>query len=433
MEKLDVVVIGGGPGGSVCAAKLAEKKRRVLVLERDVFPRFHLGESLLPGSMPILESLGLMPELRERFILKYGARFHFDATQKKERYVFANAFEASPPPSGGATAKNFDHAFQVPRDEFDDLLLKNAARAGAEVRHEWTVKKIRFDGDRAIGVEAADPTGKLHVIDARFVVDATGRDALLAGDRREKSKIDRLDKSAFYNHFRGTRRQEGVQEGDIDIVIFSDGWFWFIPFKDGRTSVGAVVSSAWVKENKDAGDASGLLQRAIERSPAAQWLLRLDEGGATALWPKARAAADYSYRVGKTFGDGWLMVGDAGGFVDPLFSSGAHIAMHGAVRASEHIDAALTANDVSSARFEPWAMEVKHGTDTFVEAVQAFYAGGLVRYLFAEKQHTFLRRSITSLLAGDVYQSDSRWLKAVRSRLSEMAAPSWSPEGVLGA
>jgi len=420
---IDVVVIGGGPGGSTCAAKLAERGRGVLVLEREKFPRFHLGESLLPGSMPVLESLGVMPELRERFILKYGARFHYDRSgdkpSSKERYVFANAFDAK-----------YDHAFQVPRDEFDDVLLKNAAKKGAEVRHEWDVKRIRFDGTRAVGVDAVDPEGKPHTIDAKLVVDATGRDALLAGDRREKSKIDRLDKSAFYNHYRGTRRQEGVLEGDIDIVIFSGGWFWFIPFKDGRTSVGAVVAAAWVREAKEAGahDADALLDRAIAQSPAAQWLLE----GATKLWPKARAAADYSYRVTHNFGDGYVMVGDSGGFVDPLFSSGAHIAMRGAARASEVIDEALKDGDVSAKRFEAWAAEVKLGTDTFVDAVQAFYAGGLVRYLFAEKKHTFLRRSITSLLAGDVYSSDARWIKDVRVRLADMARPNWNEKSVVG-
>jgi flavin-dependent dehydrogenase len=412
----------------VCSAKLAERGRKVLVLEREKFPRFHLGESLLPGSMPVLESLGVMPELRERFILKYGARFHYDTNGAKdgvkERYVFANAFDAK-----------FDHAFQVPRDEFDDVLLKNAAKKGADVRHEWDVKRIRFDGTRAVGVDARDPEGNMHAIDASFVVDATGRDALLAGDRREKSKIDRLDKSAFYNHYRGTRRQEGVQEGDIDIVIFGEGvnasgWFWFIPFKDGRTSVGAVVSSAWIRAAKEAGahDADALLDRAIAQSPSAQWLLE----GAERLWPKARAAADYSYRVSNNFGDGYLMVGDSGGFVDPLFSSGAHIAMRGADRATEVIDQALKDGDVSAKRFEAWSAEVKLGTDTFVDAVQAFYAGGLVRYLFAEKKHTFLRRSITSLLAGDVYSSDARWIKDVRTRLAEMARPEWNERAVIG-
>jgi flavin-dependent dehydrogenase len=419
----DVVVVGGGPGGSVCAAKLAERGRRVLVLEREKFPRFHLGESLLPGSMPVLESLGVMPEMRERFIVKYGARFHFDAMSAKERYVFSNAFDCK-----------YDHAFQVPRDEFDDVLLRNAERRGAEVRHEWEAKRIRFEGTRASGVVAVDPGGAVHEIEAGFVVDATGRDALLAGDRREKSKIDRLDKSAFYNHYRSTRRQPGALEGDIDIVIFGEdpssasGWFWFIPFKDGRTSVGAVVSSAWVKQNRDAGDASGLLSRAIDQSPAAQSLLE----GAEPLWPKARAAADYSYRVESNYGDGFVMVGDSGGFVDPLFSSGAHIAMRGADTVAEHIDAALAAGDVSAARFAEWSAEVKLGTETFVDAVQAFYAGGLVRYLFAEKQHTFLRRSITSLLAGEVYSREARWIRDVRVRLAEMAKPAWRPEGILG-
>jgi len=403
----------------VCAAKLAERGRNVLVLEREKFPRFHLGESLLPGSMPTLESLGVMPELEERFILKYGARFHLDSNGQRERYEFANAFDAK-----------FDHAFQVPRDEFDDVLLRAAARKGATVRHEWTAKQIRFDGARAAGVVAVDPAGERHEIDARFVVDATGRDALLAGHRRDKSRIDRLDKSAFYTHFRGARRQEGRQEGDIDIVVFDRGWFWFIPFKDGRTSVGAVVSSAWVKEAQadGHGDAEALLARAVAASPAAQWLLE----GAEPVWPKARAAADYSYRVTESFGDGFVMIGDAGGFVDPLFSSGAHIAMRGAASAAERIDEALRAGDVSAPRFAEWAAEVKLGTDTFVDAVQAFYAGGLVRYLFAEKKHTFLRRSITSLLAGDVYSRDARWIKDVRARLADMASPSWKPDAVLG-
>lgn len=419
MDSFDVVVVGGGPGGSVCAAKLAERGRRVLVLEREKFPRFHLGESLLPGSMPVLDSLGVMPELEERFIRKYGARFHFDATGQREQYVFANAFDA-----------RWDHAFQVPRDEFDDVLLRAAARKGAEVRHEWRVERVRFDGTRASGVDAVDPSGASHRIDARFVVDATGRDALLAGDRRKKTRIDRLDKSAFYTHYKKTQRQSGAPEGDIDIVVFRGGWFWFIPFKDGRTSVGAVVSSAWVKEQHAAGatDADALLARATEQSPAAQGLLE----GAEAVWPEARAAADYSYRVTESHGDGFLMVGDSGGFVDPLFSSGAHIAMVGASTAAPCIDEALRDGDVSAARFTEWAAEVKLGTDTFVDAVQAFYAGGLIRYLFAEKKHTFLRRSITSLLAGDVYSRDARWIKDVRARLADMASAEWKPDPVLG-
>ena len=346
----------------------------------------------------------------------FGARFHEDATNRKERYVFAQAFDP-----------RFPFAFQVPRDEFDDLLLRTAEKKGAEVRHEWTVKRLRFDGDRATGVDVVDPQGRAHVIDARYVVDASGRDALVAGDRRAKTKIERLDKSAFYSHFRGTERGQGIEEGDIDIVVFPHGWFWFIPFKDGRTSVGAVVGSAWVKENRDAGDAEGLLHRAISQSPTAQRLL----ANATQLWP-ARAAADYSYRVGEPVGEGWLALGDAGGFIDPLFSSGAHIAMHQAFSAADHIHQALDSGDLGPARFAPWVAEAALGTATFLDAVQAFYAGGLLRYLFAEKKHTFLRRSVTSLLSGDVYSLDARWIKDVRTRLAEMASPNWKPDAIVG-
>jgi flavin-dependent dehydrogenase len=408
----DVVVVGGGPGGAVCAARLAEHGRRVLVLERDRFPRFHLGESLLPQSMPVLDALGLMPEMQARFLDKHGARFHHDESGRSERYSFTTAFDA-----------RFTHAFQVPRDEFDDLLLRTAEKKGAEVRHEWTVKRVRFEGDRAVGVEAVDPAGAIHAIDARFVVDASGRDALLAGDRRTKSKIDRLDKSSFYAHYQGVPQKSGVERGDIDVVVFSRGWFWFIPFKDGRTSVGAVVGSAWIKENRDAGDATALLARAVSQSPTAQKLL----AGATPLWP-ARAAADYSYRVGETVGHGWLMVGDAGGFIDPLFSSGAHIAIRTAYSAADRIHDALSAGDVSAARFAEWVAEGELGAATFTDAVHAFYAGGLLRYLFAEKKHTFLRRSVTSLLSGDVYSPDTRWIKDVRVRLAEMASPEWSAD-----
>lgn len=411
----DVIIAGGGPGGSACAALLAERGHRVLVLEREIFPRFHLGESLLPSSMPIFESLGVLPELHDRFIHKFGARFHWDAGGREERYAFAQAFDT-----------RFDHAFQVPRAELDSVLLANAARKGAEVRHDWTVTRIAFEETRAAGVVAKDPSGKEHAIEARFVVDATGRDALLAGDRRDKARIDRLDKSAFYMHYRNVERQEGEREGDIDIVVFDEGWFWMIPFKDGRTSVGAVVSNSWVKENK--GSADDMLERAISRSAAAQRLLARAERE----WPNARAAADYSYRVGRPYGEGWIALGDAGGFIDPLFSSGVHIAISGAWRAAPRIDEALRAGDVSEARFQPWAAEMKLGTDTFIDAVQAFYAGGLVRYLFAEKKHTFLRRSITSLLAGDVYSPDARWIVDVRSRLREMAAPAFDPAPIVG-
>lgn len=412
----EVVVIGGGPGGSVCSGRLAQLGRQVLVLEREHFPRFHLGESLLPQSLPILESLGVLDAVRERFIKKNGARFHNDVTGGKARFAFELAFDP-----------RFPYAFQVPRDEFDEVLLRHAQKLGVEVREGWTVSVVRFEGGRAVGVDAKDPDGKTHAIDARFVVDATGRKAMQAHAARSTQRIDGLDKTAFYSHYRGVPRVCGPEEGDIDIIIFSGGWFWFIPFKDGRTSVGAVVSSDWVKAHRAAGDATAMLLAAIDESPTAKELT----ANAERLFP-AGVEADFSYRVGERSGDGWLAVGDAGGFIDPLFSSGAHIAMTTGTRAASAIDAALTAGDVSKARFAVWEAETKLGCDTFIDAVRAFYSGGLLRYLFAEKQHTVLRRSITSLLSGDVFGTEARWLNDTRTRLAEMGKQDWKPDAVLG-
>jgi len=417
MSDLDVIVIGGGPAGSVCASKLRMLGRSVVVLEKERFPRFHLGESLLPQSLYVLEDIGVLPAVRERFIEKYGARFHDDRDGRKARFVFANAFD-----------EKWPHSFQVVREEFDELLLDRASELGADVRQGWTVKRVLTEGTRATGVIVKDPERAEHELRAPVIVDASGRSALLAHAARSTSKIDGLDKSAFYSHYTGVPRPGGQEAGDIDIVIFesrpraedgvwSGGWFWFIPFKDGRTSVGAVVSSAWVKENRHRGDADALLQAAIDQSPTATELTR----NAVKQWP-ARVEADYSYRVGKMAGDSWVSIGDAGGFIDPLFSTGAHIAMRSAWKVADVIDAAIRAGDTSEARFEPWATDTRTGAETFLSAVGAFYRGPLLGYLFAENPRTVLRRSITSILAGEVFNSDPFWLRDLRLRLQEMNA-----------
>src|ERR1700683_4657918 len=168
---IDVIVIGGGPGGSVCAARLAQHGRKVLLLERDKFPRWHLGESLLPQSMPTLEALGLMETMHERFMKKNGAQFQ-DEQGRPARFCFAEAFD-----------KRCPYAFQVPRDEFDDMLFRHAGKLGADLRERWKVTRAILHGDRACGVEEIEPEGKPHTVEARVVVDATGRDAAIARAR----------------------------------------------------------------------------------------------------------------------------------------------------------------------------------------------------------------------------------------------------------
>ncbi|MBX3188071.1 MAG: tryptophan 7-halogenase [Labilithrix sp.] len=420
-ERFDVVVVGGGPGGSVCAARLAQRGVRVLLLEKERFPRFHLGESLLPGSMHVLEAIGVLPTLEATFLQKYGARFHDDVRGRRDRFQF-----------DGAWRGDRDHAFEVPRDAFDHVLLKNAAILGVDVREGWTVTGAIREGERVAGVFATGPEGEAR-IDAQFVVDASGRDALFAHAARATEKIVDLDQTAIFAHFEGVARPEGKPAGDIDIVIFRESrdarpnWFWMIPFKDGRTSVGAVVSRAWIRERRARLDASAdettaLFAAAVAASKSAGELL----SGARMIWPKARATADFSYRVRDLVGEGWVAVGDAGGFIDPLFSTGAHLAICGAKAAADVLAERIAASSLRGgaeehAALRAWEAMLRGGAETFILAVQAFYAGPLMEAIFAENKHTALRRSITSLLAGDVF-TDAVWLRDTRLRLVEMLA-----------
>lgn len=413
-DAADVVVVGGGPGGAICAAGLVRRGLSVIVLEKATFPRFHLGESLLPRSLALLDEVGVLDVVKARFIEKYGARFHDDIRGKKERFSFDGAWRA-----------DIDHAFQVPRDEFDALLLDHARALGAEVRHCWIAERIiTNERGRAAGVEARTPDGEVVRVGARFVVDASGRDTLTARAAGATTKIEGLDQTALYAHFEGVPRQPGKLEGDIDLVLFGEerhpNWFWFIPFKDGRTSVGAVVSRAWIRDRRsrlaaDDDVTTTLLCAAIAESPTATSLL----AEARWLWPRAEAVADFSYRVRSMSGDGWLAVGDAGGFIDPLFSTGVHLAMTSGLFAAEAIANALASSAEEASILAEWEKRVRMGAEMFILAVQSFYAGPLVHHLFAEHKHTALRRSITSLLAGDVW-TDAVWLRDTRVRLEAM-------------
>ncbi len=419
MPTVDVVVIGGGPGGSVCSAQLARKGMSVVVLEKTTFPRFHLGESLLPQSLVVLDEIGVLDKVAATFIHKYGARFHDDVNDKKDRFSFDSAWKP-----------DFDHAFEVPRDTFDEMLLDHAAASGADVRERWTAKRITYDPEgRASGVLAISPEGEAASIAARFVVDASGRDVLAARATSGTTKIEGLDQTALFAHFENVTRQPGELEGDIDIVLFPSGegerpnWFWFIPFKDGRTSVGAMVGRAWMRDRRSKVDPkvdtrdlpSALFERAVSESKTATELL----ANARCLWPEKQATADFSYRVRSMNGPGWIAIGDAGGFIDPLFSSGAHLAMCGGKLGADAIAAALEEPENERLILEAWESRVREAAETFVLAVRAFYAGPLVGLLFAEDKHVALRRSITSLLAGDVF-GDSIWLRDTRTRLREM-------------
>jgi flavin-dependent dehydrogenase len=413
LDSPEVIVLGGGPGGAVVAARLAQKGRRVTVFERDRFPRFHLGESLLPQSMGVLEAIGVLDAVDASFIRKHGAHFHDSATGRTARFDFADAFQPE-----------YRNAYQVPRDAFDEMLLRRAEQLGAVVCEGFRATRVRFEEERAVGVFVEGPDGVEHQVDAPVIVDATGRDALFAHARRSTTRIHSLDTTALFSHWEGAWRDVGERAGDIQIVVFGwdptlevqpSGWFWFIPFKDGRTSVGAVVQGSWMRSHKGEGVAE-LYAHAIAQSPVATRFLK----DAVQLWP-AKATADFSFKVGDLSGNGWLAVGDSGGFIDPLFSTGAHLAMHGGFLAAEAIDQALRRGDTSRKSFAAWEEHVRRGSDTFLMMVEAFYQGMLPPLLFAERAHPYLRHVITSLLSGNVFDEDARWLRDARTRFKTRA------------
>jgi flavin-dependent dehydrogenase len=433
-EAFDVVVVGGGPAGATVAGRLRQRGRSVVVLERDRFPRFHIGESLLPASASVLKALGLEEELDARFVRKYGARFLDDekgpggADGSTARYQFEEAFPPATP-----------YAWQVPRSEFDALLLDRARALGADVREGCRVTEVLLAQGHAVGVSYLDATGTSRRVDAKVVVDATGREGLLTR-ARARTRIPGLDKTAIFTHVEGGHRNEGRDAGQIELTILAGrddagavpGWAWFIPFKDGRASVGFVLSSNVVGKRaaelpslaSDVGPArtaapggdrlEALFQAEVARSPWMSHLLR-----DTRRSGPVRAAADYSFRVDRLAGDGWVAIGDAAGFLDPLFSTGAHLAMGGGERAAAAIDAALASGDTSAKAFEGFERTMRTAADLFLGAVQSFYRGELRALLFAPDQRAILRKLITSMLAGDVFhdQDDpARWIGFFRER-----------------
>jgi len=371
-----------------------------VLLERETFPRFHIGESLLPMSLAVFEELGVTDKLDRRFIRKHGARFIDAKSGEEVVFKFADALRE------GRT-----YAFHGPRAEIDQVLLEHAAELGADVRAGFTVQKIVRESDRATGVIARAPDGAEFHVEAPVVVDATGRDALSCRRPGAKTKIPRLERTlAIFSHFEGCQRLSGNDEGDIRIVIVPEGWFWVIPFRGDRTSIGVVL------EPQSMARASSDLDAVLQGVVASSAPLRAIMDGARAVFP-ARAVADFSYRVEELCGHGWLAVGDAAGFIDPLFSTGFHLAVKGGDLAASAILAAFAEGDFSKDRWLAYERAVRRAGETYIGVVQAFYEGSLVELLFETNKRDMMRKMITSVLAGDVFHEEQpRWLREVERR-----------------
>lgn len=319
----DVLIIGGGPAGSTLATLLARRGRDVHVLEKEHHPRFHIGESLLPANVRLFDELGVRAQVEAIGMPKWGVEFVSPHHEHRSFVEFQDALDKSQP-----------YAWQVRRSELDDLLFRNATASGARTHEGHRARDVRFDAEGAL-VEVERDDGSRDTWRCRYVVDATGRDTLLANKFKSKQKHPDHNSSALYGHFRGARRLEGKLEGNITIFWFAHGWFWFIPLADGTTSVGAVVWPYYLKSRKK--PLPEFFRDTIAMCP--QLAERLQ--GATLVDEQVHATGNYSYLADHCVGDRYAMLGDAYAFVDPVFSSGVYLAMSSAFSALPLVEATL--------------------------------------------------------------------------------------------
>ena len=321
----DVVVIGGGPGGSTAATMLARKGLQVVLLERERFPRDHIGESLLPASIPVLEELGVLPAVQAAgFLPKWGATMIWGKEKTPWSWYFRE------------TNRRYPHAYQVWRPRFDQLLLDNSRAHGVEVWQGYAVRDVLFEDGRAVGVRfRADDAGE-YIAHARFIVDASGQSALL-GRQLDVRRWDPLFQNlAVYGYFGSARRLPSPDETNILVESYPHGWFWNIPLHTGWMSVGAVVDSRTGQEGiRHSGPQRFLMEQIAQASYTRQLLqeARLADG--------PFVLKDWSYVSDEVVGDGYILVGDAACFVDPLFSSGVHLALMAGVLAAAYVTTAL--------------------------------------------------------------------------------------------
>lgn len=384
--RTDVLIVGGGPAGSTAAILLAASGYRVVLLEKAHHPRFHIGESLLPANRPLLERLGVAEQVRAVGMLKWGAEFVSPWHGRSEIFEFASARNPELP-----------YSYQVRRSQFDEILIRRAAERGAIVVEGCRAREVELERpDGGVRVVAEHEDGSKSGWDARFLIDASGRDTFLANHLRVKQRNPRHNSAAIYAHFTGVGRRAGKRAGDISIYWFEHGWFWLIPLADGITSVGAVVWPYYLKQ-RSGPLPEFLLETIALCAPLAERL-----NNAT-LVSQVEATGNYSYSASLSHGRNYLLVGDAFAFIDPVFSTGVWLAMHGGLVASETVDTCLRTPGRARAALRAYDRTMRRGPRMLSWFIYRVTNPALRDLLMTPRNALRMRDTLLSVLAGDIF------------------------------
>lgn len=407
----DIGIIGGGPAGSTAAALLALAGRRVVVFEREKFPRFHIGESLLPFSMKAFTRLGLHEKfLRAGFMKKFGGEIMGADSDTGTKFYFKDGYRSQT-----------DHAYQVTRSDFDKVLLDHAAECGAEVREQTAVTRVAFAPDdvtlfwknvrpgEVAQARCADRTSQRDVpatggeIKARYVIDASGRTSVLGREFKIKKSYNHLQKLSIFAHYDHVWRPDGI-DGTLTVLIRAvDRWFWLIPLTGERTSVGVVLDSEVFRKSKLSSE--NFLEQALSEQPLITRRMR-NAGRVSQVYVEA----DFSYRSAKLHGERWLLAGDAAGFIDPIFSSGVFLAVFSGERAADALNEVLDRPRKTTRLFAQYERAVNRAMDVYLRFVNAWYTKEFIEVFLAPRNVLGLAPAVNAVLGGNVGNSfPIRW------------------------
>lgn len=402
-QNYDTIVIGGGPAGSTAATLIAQQGYRVLLLERDAEPTFKIGESLIPATYWTFKRLGMLEKLRSsHFPQKFSVQFFTRTGKATNPFYF---FETNPHESAVT--------WQVLRSEFDQMLLDNAIEKGVEVRRGVSVRKVLFEGDKAVGVTAQNGkigkdrgTNTIETIGGTVIVDSTGQRSLIGRQLNLNTIEPNLKKASLFTHYEGGHRDNGLDEGATLIMHTEkkDSWFWSIPLPYNRTSVGVVGGLDYLLQNRREPDGKLNAQKIFEEELEKCQPLKQRLENAKQLFP-IQTTKDFSYRASRIAGDNWVLIGDAFGFLDPVYSTGLFLALISGEMAADAIIEAFQKNDFSEQQLGSFGQRFVEGMEAFRKLVYAFYTKdfSFARFLSEYPEHL---GGIVDILSGDVYRRD---------------------------